>query len=567
MSSSLRKCQGLMNSLASDLKEAGESSTLTQAVSRDMLFPRIGLSQSVPLPGFVLYAEARLPSVDVGGTGESFSRNDAAIPSDTVGPGTTDPLRVIPTQVVDYLLEIYISRCMASHPIFYEPWLRACHASVIHPGESGNNMAPSTPYEQYTISLVMAVALSTAARSNRREAGEMAFELFKNALRHMSEVTTNDFAGLQALVLLHSYAVMNPTAANLYFLGGYTTQLCIDLGLHREDLTSQSDDIIARDIKRRVFWTAWELDASSSAGFGRPFALLPQDITTGFPTDFADGAIGPDYIDERGSRSKFICNRVRVFRLIETEVISILFHDHPFPPGMDSHETWAADVEARMNAWLQDIHHKALSNQDAQLSVKWEEMALFAEIATPLITVDLYRPCPRVKTPQLNHLLKAFEASIQVVQGYRRQASTAFGSPKYTFGPCHHVFASAMVFLHALRTCPSALRSHYSDLEMEASMTAFSDFFAVTAERWPASLKCLDEYQRILEPLKERYFEAERALSSIPLDDLLPANGFLGYEDFVIDSVTAEDFTSYWTGQELTYLDWADHFDLEGAAQ
>ena len=44
-------------------------------------------------------------------------------------------------------------------------------------------------------------------------------------------------------------------------------------------------------------------------------------------------------------------------------------------------------------------------------------------------------------------------------------------------------------------------------------MRSFSRLFATIAERWPAASKCLDEYERLLAPVKKDYldFIAQRA--------------------------------------------------------
>lgn len=549
---------------------------LKDAVMRDLLFPWLGLSQSLPLPKFVLFFEPPIPSTE--------KRVNTGLPIHDISrtpfepTPTQDPLKAIPKHVADFLLEVYVSRAMSSYPIYYEPWLRLCHLTVFSPAnldpapESTNG---AQPYQIYVVSLMMAVALTTAARSKQARANAMAFKLCEHAMRYLRIVMTNDFRGLQSLVLLHSFAVMNPAAANVYFLSGYIMEACIDLGLHQEEPRTEGVDLLEQDLKRRVFWTAWELDAGCSAGFARPVTLLPKQITTGFPSDFEDSAIHPDFIDSNARKSKFICGQVRPFRLIDAEIVSVLFHNHPLDSKYETFDGWMADVETRIDGWYQSIHRSATANQDPSLTAQWEEMSVFADIAHPLIIVGLFRPCPKVKNPTEYNLMKAFSASVKVAQGYLRQASMGFGSPKYTIQPCHHVFTSAMVFLHALKVCAAAIASSFSFDEIESFMSEFSQFFSFTAERWPAAAKCLDEYHRLLRPLKERWSrylsaspETQRGMDEKedPVSLLDPENGLFNFNEYVnefFDPIDSQLTAVSSLDSNIIPVEWDGYFDFD----
>lgn len=253
----------------------------------------------------------------------------------------TNLLQSTPKPVADFLLEVYISRSMAAHPIFHEKWLRACHRRVIHGrGRHPHEPYDPTPSDVFTVSLVMALSLSTAARSKQAKARDMSFRLFRHAVSHIADTLTNDFEGLQALVLLHSYGIMKPAAVNVYYLASFTMQACIDQGLHHEDSSRLEPNILLRDLRRRLFWTAWELDASNSAGFARPIALFAQGISTAFHSCLEDNAIHTDHIDARGRMTKFVAGRVRTFRLIEVEANSVLLHGHPMRRSRPGWRAW-----------------------------------------------------------------------------------------------------------------------------------------------------------------------------------------------------------------------------------
>lgn len=545
---------------------------LQDTAARDLTFPWLGLSSQLPLPKFVLLSDARLPSSEEKSDQTPHMRSLQRL--DTGPVSTIDPLKSIPIHVADFLLEVYITRAMPLYPIFHEAWLRSCYWAVIHQPSNAEGEA-NKPYNVFTISLTMAISLSTAERPKQARANEMALKLFQHAMAHANSVFTNDYAGLQALVLLHVYAVMNPAAANVYFLASYMMQSCIDLGLPYENPSSPSLNLLERDLKRRLFWTAWELDVSCSGSFTRPVTLLPKHITTAFPSDLEDSAIHPTFMDPCGRSSKFLCGRVRTFRQIEVEVTAILFHNEPIDPEFESLEFWMDNVEKRIHAWRNCVHDSVLANQEQSLIAQWQEMAVFADIADPQVIVTLYRPCPRVRNPTTANLLKAFNASVEVARGYTTQAGMGFGNLKYTLQPCHHVFSAAMVFLHAIRECAVALAEIYSLEQMEDFMGTFPAFFALTAERWPASAACKDEYLRLLEPVKEYYVNSLQlnTIEYLPnlgeVEEYLcqPDLWILGSESFAFSSTTSDDpgglGSDTWANFDLDSNYWDSYFNME----
>lgn len=231
-------------------------------------------------------------------------------------------------------------------------------------------------------------------------------------------------------------------------------------------------------------------------------------------------------------------------------------------------------VERRIHAWHGEVHQSALANQDAHLSALWEEMALFADIATPQVIVALFRPCPRINTPTTANLLRAFDASVEVARGYSKQANVGFGSQKYTLTPVHYVFSAAVVFLHAIRECLTELVSRHSVDEMEGFMDLFTTFFSLAAERWPASERCLEEYHRLLEPVKQRYVQASQPAASVFSIGTDADGGYLpGYCGWVpsFDAVGLENSwlepmpevtADLWVDTDPTVVNWEEYFSM-----
>ena len=119
----------------------------------------------------------------------------------------------------------------------------------------------------------------------------------------------------------------------------------------------------------------------------------------------------------------------------------------------------------------------------------------------------LFRQSKRIPEPTTENQLTAFASAVKVADGYFKQSNADSGNIKYVFHPCHHCFASAVAFLHALSRCKSEISCKYSWYEIETWMSVFSRFFLTIAERWPAAMRCLEEYERLLDPVRTEYLE------------------------------------------------------------
>ncbi|GIZ45114.1 hypothetical protein CKM354_000829700 [Cercospora kikuchii] len=91
---------------------------------------------------------------------------------------------------------------------------------------------------------------------------------------------------LQFLVLLGVHSQRSPYGAGAWAQIRYATSLCIEMGLHRKRKRPVVSAEQARDteMRRRVFWTCYCFDRSTSIVLGRPFAISDSDINVEFPS-------------------------------------------------------------------------------------------------------------------------------------------------------------------------------------------------------------------------------------------------------------------------------------------
>lgn len=78
--------------------------------------------------------------------------------------------------------------------------------------------------------------------------------------------------GLQAILLLVWYSLLNPEKGSIWFLVGLATRTCVDLGFHNEhnSQVEQQADVLEVDMRRRLFWCTYKMDRLLSQSLGRP---------------------------------------------------------------------------------------------------------------------------------------------------------------------------------------------------------------------------------------------------------------------------------------------------------
>lgn len=431
------------------------------------------------------------------------------------------------------LFNNYLERVINQYPIYHRSDVTGAFNAIYYPA---SNPGQDSPRHRYIVSIIMAISLSTAARTNQRQANALAYTLVRQAMHFIPDVATNDIAGLQAILLLTQYTFLNPSMADLWLLTGLISQAVIDLGLHQELPVDASISTYDRDMRRRLFWCAWEMEVGVCCTFLRSVNLPTQRINVAFPVEVDDTAITRAGIDLSGRLSKFTSRRICRFRMIEAEICAVLRHGEPIPKECPTLEHWLQRCENSILEWQREIYHADAANQDPTLEASWTEMKLYSDIATPYIFVALYRPHPRNPTPTPKQQMSAFENAVRVADGYWEQSNSDTGRIKYVFHPCHHVFTCANVFLQVLQRCKPAISEQYGWQDIEDQMDRFSRCFSSIAERWTAATRCQEEYERLLVGIKQEYREfLARKASFVPQPQPATVSGLYDYRYHLAD--------------------------------
>lgn len=119
----------------------------------------------------------------------------------------------------------------------------------------------ATPMDDWTIRLVLANAFASLSRRRGDTQCQHAVRHAAFALKRADMVVQpGSVQGIQAILLLAQYAMMDPLHFNSWYLIGAAARAMVDLGLHQDHHTNA----IARDpelnLRRRVYHSIYALD-------------------------------------------------------------------------------------------------------------------------------------------------------------------------------------------------------------------------------------------------------------------------------------------------------------------
>ncbi|ODQ66293.1 hypothetical protein NADFUDRAFT_82157, partial [Nadsonia fulvescens var. elongata DSM 6958] len=205
--------------------------------------------------------------------------------------------------------------------------------------------------------------------------------------------STDRLEALQGILLLTLYSIMRPTAPGVWYTLSSALRLCVDLGLHTENVRpmtrvfegkggndisgaffekpSHIYDAYTLDKRRRLFWCTYSLDRQISIYLGRPFGIPDESIKVPMPSLLDDSYITPDntqisdYSDLEQIRNSNIAHALTEpsyktislgfvkIRQIQAEVQRILYDCADIPRKFQSFQSWNDSIAQRLRAWYE----------------------------------------------------------------------------------------------------------------------------------------------------------------------------------------------------------------------
>ncbi|KAH6671180.1 fungal-specific transcription factor domain-containing protein [Halenospora varia] len=123
-----------------------------------------------------------------------------------------------------------------------------------------------------------------------------------------SLVSTTTLTNVQALLLLQLYQHNCTERNSAFMLLGAASRMAMALGMHREGTTGGFDKL-EREVRKRVWWTAYGFEQYQCAILGRPCAIDDAEVNVTYPDEMMlDGgeSLPPGYVEHAVRLAKLL---------------------------------------------------------------------------------------------------------------------------------------------------------------------------------------------------------------------------------------------------------------------
>lgn len=161
-----------------------------------------------------------------------------------------------PRYSITHLVQHYLENIYVLYPFFSETKLFASLDALY---QNGGYYANS--FDHWIVRLVLAITHASLSRQRDGAQYEDAVSHAAAALEFAEAVLhPGSMAGVQAILLLVLYAMLDPLHFNSWYLIGVASRVMVDLGLHQESPLSMKASGPEADLRRRVFHSVYTLD-------------------------------------------------------------------------------------------------------------------------------------------------------------------------------------------------------------------------------------------------------------------------------------------------------------------
>ncbi|CAI7660227.1 unnamed protein product [Penicillium pancosmium] len=276
---------------------------------------------------------------------------------------TFGELAGVPIDLATHLLELHWNRQHHTFLLTYRP---AIIHSLLEGGEFGSS---------FLLNSIFACASKFSTRAELRDsfgsAQEAGAEFFRSCDELMSKenlLLRPSLATIVGLLLLGSTYVARGVTTKGWLLTGYALRMIYDLGLHIDRKSSDDDNVIEEEARRRIFWGAFICDKLQSLYLGRPFAIKLRDAHVSLElkdimeenelwTPYEDLA-NQTMNDKNVSRSKFPIYSVSCFQrfcLLSKIMTRIIDEFYVVGATVESAQSSLRSIDNLLQQWEQNL--------------------------------------------------------------------------------------------------------------------------------------------------------------------------------------------------------------------
>ncbi|CAG8105006.1 unnamed protein product [Penicillium olsonii] len=304
---------------------------------------------------------------------------------------------------------------------------------------------------------------------------------------------------------------------------------CIELGYHRStDKFHRNLDTLAKEMIKRCFWVAYDLDRTAAFTLGRPLGIPEECIDVELPANVDD-----EYITASGyschlaqSSSETPTTITGAIHVIRLRKLWVRFDQELYSKrGLDS-----STRATRLNTLRHDLDQWRLSTPDPYPTANYQPLSVFVSAEWFQLAYDhsillLYRPY-MISGADAGRENTAFfigegrqdiDESLAIERAYEecsvrsreicllyRKLHREYGV-QFTWGSLHILFLASLTYLYCLSKSPRVQQLTRQG-EVSSTCMACSTVLSVMAERWRAAAPFLDLFEKLAEATINKLF-------------------------------------------------------------
>lgn len=197
-----------------------------------------------------------------------------------------------PRYSITHLVSYYFETVHVLLPFFSETEFMSSLSRVY---QEQRSMTGPPPYDLWCFHLVLAISSASLCQMRGDEHHNVGLYHVSRAMNVVEHVIhPGSISGIQALLLLVQYAMLDPEYFDMWYIIGMASRLLVDLGLHCEPAPEIKISKQSLDLRRRVFYCTYALDRLISMSLGLAFS---------FTDDSAPNVLLPTLATDQEARS------------------------------------------------------------------------------------------------------------------------------------------------------------------------------------------------------------------------------------------------------------------------
>ncbi|KAL3481445.1 fungal-specific transcription factor domain-containing protein [Aspergillus californicus] len=424
-------------------------------------------------------------------------------------------LRLPSSTTAAKLTKAYFDNIHPQYPILHRPTFESWEAELRRGFQPGS-IQDAANIPLFFVLMVYAIGSLVMGQHNR----ENAERYYAAASDHISPLLElNTLESIQGILCCAIYSIRSPVGVSLWKISGMAIRYCVELGYHRSTACyRRSSDTLAKEMLKRCFWVAYDIDRVAAFTLGRPVGIPEDCIDVEFPADIDDENITPAGLlsTPRTSMNDPTTVMTGALHVIRLRRLWAKFSDSLYSrtsrSALDtqSQKTATEALRNELEEWRLSLPSQLDFAHSNPLSVfassEWFRIAYDHSILL------LYRPFITVATNQRDNnnlanmhdeemVEQSFEQCAQCAREmcllYRRLYQSS--SIQFTWGSLHILFLGGLTYLYCLWRS-RRVREKTRQTDVVSTCLACSTVLVIIAERWNIATS----YRDIFETLSEK---------------------------------------------------------------